>query len=71
MKAGFILTERRINFSNRPIHSFRISSSADLTVEAIDLNCLQPRDSNVKGGSGEPPPNLAKISSNIDNKHSR
>jgi len=38
--------------------------------EAIDRNCLQPQDSNVKGGSGEPA-NLAKISSNIDNKHSR
>jgi len=32
----------------------------DLTVEAIDLNCLQPRDSNVKGGSGEPPLTLRK-----------
>jgi hypothetical protein len=54
MKAGFILTGRRISFSNRPIHLFRISSSADLTVEAIDLNCRQPRDSNAKGGSDEP-----------------
>jgi hypothetical protein len=32
--------ELRISFSNRTIHSFRISSSADLTVEAIDLNRL-------------------------------
>src|SRR4029078_4134286 len=40
MKAGFILAERLISFSNRAIRSFKISSSADLTVEAIELNCV-------------------------------
>ena len=52
-----------MNFSNRPIHSFRISCSADLTAGAIDLNRLLA----IRCDGWVSRPYLAKITSKIDN----